>query len=74
MSTRFRRTVKIAPGVRFNLGKRGSSITVGSRLGRVTAGPRTRVGTSVPGAPAGALEVPDASASAHEEPDHTLLT
>ncbi len=42
--------MKIAPGVRVNLGKRGASVTVGGKLGRVTMGPSgTHVGASVPG-------------------------
>lgn len=42
--------MKIAPGVRVNLGKRGPSVTVGGRLGRVTAGPSgMHIGASVPG-------------------------
>lgn len=50
MGMRFRRTMKIAPGVRLNLGKRGASVTVGGKLGRVTTGPSgTRLGASVPG-------------------------
>lgn len=50
MGMRFRRTMKIAPGVRVNLGKRGVSMTVGGGLGRVTVGSSgTHVGTSIPG-------------------------
>lgn len=50
MSIRFRRSKKIAPGLRLNLGKRGPSLTVGGKLGRVTVGRSgTRVGASAPG-------------------------
>lgn len=50
MSWRFRRTLKIAPGIRLNLGKRGVSATIGGRLARITMGPSgNRVGSSVPG-------------------------
>lgn len=40
MSLRFRRTVKIAPGVRLNLSKSGLGVSVGVRGGRVGVGPR----------------------------------
>jgi tetratricopeptide (TPR) repeat protein len=50
MATRFRRTMKIAPGLRLNLGKRGVSLTAGGKLGRVTVGPSgAHLGASVPG-------------------------
>jgi tetratricopeptide (TPR) repeat protein len=50
MAMRFRRSMKIAPGLRINLGKRGLSLTAGGKLGRVTVGPSgTHVGSSIPG-------------------------
>lgn len=50
MATRFRRTMKIAPGLKVNFGKRGVSLTAGGKLGRVTVGPSgTHVGASIPG-------------------------
>jgi Protein of unknown function (DUF4236) len=50
MPFRFRRSIRIAPGTRLNLGKRGVSATVGERGAHLTVGrghPTTTVG--VPG-------------------------
>jgi hypothetical protein len=50
MGLRFRTSLGIAPGIRLNLGKKGTSVSVGGRGGRVTLGPnsiRTTVG--IPG-------------------------
>ena len=47
MGFRFRRSVKLLPGVRVNFGKRGASVSVGVRGAHVTYGPtgrRTTVG------------------------------
>ncbi|RKQ27968.1 DUF4236 domain-containing protein [Oceanobacillus halophilus] len=50
MSFRFRRSVKIAPGVKVNFGKRGVSTTIGGKGMRVTTGSHgTSVGSSIPG-------------------------
>lgn len=50
MAIRFRRTVKIAPGVRLNVGKRGASVRVGGRGFGVTTGTSgTRVSAGIPG-------------------------
>lgn len=38
MTLRFRRTVRLAPGVRLNIGKRGVSLSMGPRGASVTAG------------------------------------
>lgn len=38
MGLRFRRRLKVAPGVSLNLGKRGASLSVGRRGARVTVG------------------------------------
>jgi hypothetical protein len=38
MPFRFRRSIRIAPGVRLNIGKRGVSTSVGGREGHLTAG------------------------------------
>jgi hypothetical protein len=40
MGWRFRRSIKILPGVRWNFGKRSSSLSVGGRGYHVTVGPR----------------------------------
>lgn len=47
MGLRFRRSVKIMPGVRINLGKKGASVSVGRRGANMTMGKngvRTTVG------------------------------
>lgn len=36
MGIRFRRSIKVAPGVRFNIGRKSSSISVGNKYGRTT--------------------------------------
>lgn len=40
MSFRFRRTVRILPGIRLNFGKRGVSTSIGRRGASVTVGER----------------------------------
>ena len=50
MALRFRRSIKIAPGLRVNLGKRGASLSVGGRGASVTFGPRGVYGNAgIPG-------------------------
>lgn len=50
MGIRFRRSVKIAPGVRLNVGKKSASIRVGGRGFGVTSGTAgTRVSAGIPG-------------------------
>ncbi|SDJ14899.1 DUF4236 domain-containing protein [Alteribacillus bidgolensis] len=50
MAFRFRKSVKVAPGVKLNVGKRGVSTTVGGKSVRVSSSSRrTSVGSSVPG-------------------------
>lgn len=50
MGFRFRRSVKIAPGVRVNFGKRGSSLSFGGRGATVTMGKNGVYGNvSIPG-------------------------
>jgi hypothetical protein len=44
MSWSFRKSVKIAPGVRLNLGKRSAGVSVGRRGLRVSANSRGRRG------------------------------
>ena len=51
MGFRFRKSVKIAPGVRLNLGKKSTSVTLGGKGARYTVsstGRRTK-SVSVPG-------------------------
>lgn len=50
MGLYFRRSVKLLPGLKLNFGKKSTSVTVGSKLGRVTYGKgRTTYSTGVPG-------------------------
>jgi len=50
MAIRFRRTVKIAPGVRLNVGKKSASVRVGGKGFGVTSGTAgTRVSAGIPG-------------------------
>jgi hypothetical protein len=47
---RFRRSIKIAPGVRWNFGKKSTSLTIGPRGAKMTIGTKgTRVTTGIPG-------------------------
>lgn len=50
MGFRFRRTIKLIPGVRLNFGKRGASVSVGGRGANVTLGQKgTRTTVGLPG-------------------------
>jgi hypothetical protein len=50
MPFRFRRSIRIAPGLRLNLGRRGLSASVGGREGHVSAGTRgVRATATLPG-------------------------
>lgn len=51
MGFRYRKSVKIAPGVRMNVSKSGASVSVGGKGGHVTVNSKgeTRVGASIPG-------------------------
>lgn len=50
MAFRFRKSIKIAPGFRVNLGKRGASVRVGGKgVGYTTGTSGTRVTAGVPG-------------------------
>ena len=50
MPWRFRRSVKILPGVRWNIGKRGSSLTIGRRGLKTTVGHgKVRQTVGIPG-------------------------
>ena len=50
MAFRFRRRIKIAPGLSLNLGKKGVSVSAGVRGAHVTTGTSgTRVSAGVPG-------------------------
>jgi hypothetical protein len=50
MPWRFRRSVKILPGVRWNIGKKGSSVTIGGRGLKTTVGHgKVRQTVGIPG-------------------------
>lgn len=50
MGFRFRKSIKIMPGVRLNLNTKGASVTIGSRGARYTIGPSgERVTLGIPG-------------------------
>lgn len=50
MGLKFRKSVKIAPGVRVNLGKKSSSVSIGNKYGGYNIGSRgTRARVSAPG-------------------------
>ena len=50
MGFRFRRSIKLLPGVRINLGKQGVSVSAGVRGAHVTVGAKgTRTTVGVPG-------------------------
>jgi hypothetical protein len=50
MGFRFRKSIKLLPGVRLNLSNRSTSVSVGGRGGRVNLSRRgTRLTTSLPG-------------------------
>ncbi|MER1958841.1 MAG: DUF4236 domain-containing protein [Solibacillus sp.] len=50
MGFRFRKSIKVAPGVKINLGKKGASVTVGNKYARTTIGKGRRTNSvSLPG-------------------------
>jgi hypothetical protein len=50
MGLRFRRSLRIAPGVRLNLGSRGASVTIGKRGASINVGRRgTYLNAGIPG-------------------------
>jgi hypothetical protein len=50
MTWRFRRSIRLAPGFRLNLGKRSASLSIGGRGAHVTVGRRgTRATVGLPG-------------------------
>ncbi|MEZ4816289.1 MAG: DUF4236 domain-containing protein [Bdellovibrionota bacterium] len=74
MSFRFRRTLKIAPGLRLNLGKTGVSLSAGVRGARVTFGSK-RGTTATVGLPGSGLHYTTTlSSSRHASVDAEYLT
>jgi hypothetical protein len=66
MGFRFRRSFRLLPGIRVNLGKRGASVSLGRRGAHVTIGPtgtRTTVGLPGTGLSYTQLDRPQASAA-----------
>jgi len=50
MALRFRRSLKIAPGIRLNLGSKSASVRVGGRAAGISAGTSgTRISGGIPG-------------------------
>lgn len=49
MGIRFRKSIKLFPGVRLNFGSRGMSVSAGVRGARVTVGRKTTVSAGIPG-------------------------
>ena len=47
MGFRFRKSIKIAPGVKLNLGKKSTGISVGNKFGGVSINTKTGVTTRV---------------------------
>ncbi len=63
MPFRFRRSIRLAPGVRINLSKRGTSVSIGGRGAHVTLsdqGTRTTIGLPGTGLSYSELRRPDA--------------
>ncbi|MEI8133691.1 MAG: DUF4236 domain-containing protein [bacterium] len=67
MAIRFRRTFKLFPGVKINIGKRGISTSVGIRGAHITFGKNgTYIGTGIPGT--GISQRTKLSGPIHEQP------
>ena len=51
MGMRFRKSIKIAPGVKLNIGKKSVGISIGGKCGGISVNSKTgaRVRTSIPG-------------------------
>ena len=50
MGLQFRRSIKMAPGIRINFGKKSTSVSVGPRGAKVTIGTKgTHVSAGIPG-------------------------
>ena len=50
MGWRFRKSFKVLPGIRFNVGKKGISTSIGPKGAKVNIGPNgTRFTASIPG-------------------------
>jgi hypothetical protein len=68
MGMRFRRSIKIAPGVRLNVSKSGLSTTIGPRGATVSVGPRGVYGNvGIPGTGLSVRERLDGGRSAAPE-------
>ncbi len=68
MGFRFRRSIRILPGLRLNLGKRSASVSVGVRGAHVTFGGPSGTRTTV-GIPGSGLSYTEVSKPAHAPPD-----
>lgn len=65
MGTRFRKSVKVAPGVRATIGKKGASVSVGTKGARYTVNTSGRKTTTV-GVPGTGLSYVHTSGSKHK--------
>ena len=65
MGTRFRKSVKVAPGVRATIGKKGASLSVGTKGGRYTVNTSGRKTTTV-GVPGTGVSYVHTSGSKHK--------
>lgn len=66
MATRFRKSVKVAPGVRATIGKKGASISVGTKGARYTVNTSGRKTTTVGVPGTGVSYVSTSSTSKHK--------
>ena len=70
MGFRFRRSFRLLPGIRVNLGKRGASLSVGVRGAHVTVGPTgTRTTVGLPGSGLSYTHLDKAASTAAPEAD-----
>jgi hypothetical protein len=68
MAIRFRRSIKIAPGLKLNVGKRGGSVRIGGKNAGYTIGTSGRtVSASVPGTGLGFVSRKGRSSKGHQE-------
>ena len=49
MGVRFRKSIRIAPGLKLNINKKGISVTVGNKYIRATIGKKKSISSSIPG-------------------------
>jgi hypothetical protein len=73
MGLRFRRSLRILPGLRLNLGKRGASVSIGGRGAHVTLGHgQVRETVGLPGTGLSYTHVDGAHKTAAKAPEQAL--